>query len=133
MRRFLQHNKWVTASMVVLFLFASSGMTVSRMTCLLGGHSELSMGMAADCNTDSDVSDGPTITATCCAFSIARADLHDFLVHPPTVLPPAEWLTEQVFIVSVPARIGAISSWLDTRPPPISGPERLVAFSIQRV
>jgi|GEM_PF-771327 len=132
MRQLLQRNTWITACMVVLFLFASSGAMLSRMTCLIGGHSELSMGMADECCGD-NCTEGQTVAATCCAFSMAQADLTDFVPHSPTVLPPAVWMTTQVLFLQVPICESVGTTWLDSRPPPISGPDRLIAFSVQRV
>ena len=132
MRQLLKRNKWITAFMGVIFLFASSGAMLSRMTCFVGGHSELSIGMADDCCPE-DLADGPTITASCCAFTTAQADLTDFVPHPPTAVPPAVWMTVQVMFVQVPLTESVSTTWLDSRPPPTSGPDRLVAFSIHRV
>src|SRR5690606_36052472 len=65
MRRFLHTNRWATMLVVALLMFATSGMTLSRMTCLIGGHSEWSIGLLNECCPETD-HDMATIEAVCC-------------------------------------------------------------------
>lgn len=54
MRRFFQHNRWLTVLVACLLLFATSGLSLSRATCLMSGHSLLSAGLASDCCEDQE-------------------------------------------------------------------------------
>ena len=83
MRRFLHKNRWATMMVVALLMFATSGISLSRMTCLIGGHSEWSIGLIDECCPDAD-HDMATIEAECCEIGqtdrfqgifVAHADL----------------------------------------------------------
>jgi len=129
MRRFLLRNRWATLSMVGLLLFAISGTAVSRMTCLMGGHSVLSFGTSVDCCPAPQEDGGSTIKAECCEFSLAKSDLSDVL----PVLPLA-WLANAVQVDEVAwhaalAGVAVRIEQLDGRPPPGTAPERLALLS----
>jgi hypothetical protein len=132
MRSVLQRNRWITMIMVAVFLLASSGTMLSRMTCLIGGHSELSIGLVDDCCPE-EATDGPSISATCCATSATRSDLQDYLPNADLILQPVIAVVGQTWSIMGPVMQGSNIAWCDTRPPPISGFDRLMAFSVQRV
>lgn len=109
--------------MALLLLLATSGVTVSRMSCLISGHSELSLGLADDCCPEEEHG-GSSVEATCCDFDQAGTDRIDVL--PGSQL---EFISLPVIeAVSQPdARISAhlAPHWLESRPPLLSGLERL--------
>ena len=118
-------NQWLNGFMAMLLLFATSGASLTRMTCLAGGHSSVSLGLAADCCPEEEHADGPVIKALCCDITEARLDQ------------PALLLEKQLALVALlhavtvqptpsPALLPASQpDWLDTRPPPISAHKRL--------
>lgn len=128
MRRFLQHNRWVTVLVTCLLLFATSGFSLSRMTCLMDGHTVLSFGQAGDCCPEDEASDLPTVKADCCALTQAKLDRVSVITSSSLDLDPF-FLTLDgvaVHVAQVPPAIPL--RWLDSRPPPMRTPERLAAF-----
>lgn len=133
MRRFLHRNKWATTLVAALFLLATSGMSVSRMTCLHSGHSVLSIGAVADCCPDRDKGDQATVSATCCAFSIAKSDVQDYLPNTLSIALAVPVLPEHAWLITPVALAVTPTAWLSSRPPPLSGQDRLLENGVQRV
>ncbi|MCC6540681.1 MAG: hypothetical protein IT225_00520 [Flavobacteriales bacterium] len=134
MRSLLQRHRWITYMVVGLFLVATNGMTISRMTCLEGGHSVLSLGVSTGCCPDEgEPSDTPTFKASCCELALVKGERDNILPniginhHIDTI---DLWL--HVTQVSPPATVRSIP-WLASRPPPRSAPDRLSVISVQRV
>lgn len=121
--RNLRNNRWALAIMALLLLLATSGITVSRMSCLISGHSELSLGIADDCCEEEEHA-GATIEATCCDLDQAGTDRVDVLPASQTEL-LALPCTEFVSVLSACGSERVILHWLDSRPPPMRGVERL--------
>ena len=113
-----------------LMLFAISGTTLSRMTCLAGGHSVLSFGLAGDCCPDAEAAGGSTVKATCCEFSQARSLTPAFVPHAPLDLTPVLMVLDAVPMTVAFLRTSAPCGWLQSRPPPMSSPERLASFGV---
>lgn len=134
MRAFLDRHTWVTYLVVGLFLLATSGTALSRMTCLEGGHSVLSLGMATDCCPEGEApGDLPTYEPYCCELATVQGDRDDYLPHEVLQLAVAEVTSVCcVQLVMAPALVPHVS-WLGTRPPPLSAPDRLAVLSVQRV
>ena len=113
--------------MAVLLLLATSGITVSRMSCLISGHSELSLGIADDCCED-EGHKGTSVEATCCDLEQAGTDRLD-------VLPASQMqfvalpCTEFVSVLSACLSERFVLRWLDSRPPPMRGLDRLAWVS----
>ena len=133
MRPFLDRNKWLTYLVVGIFLLATSGTAISRMTCLEGGHSVVSLGMATDCCPEAEHGDFPTVKATCCEFDLVKGDRSEYLPNPDNdLLPTAPILDHAMVSIALPAPV-RVTSWLGSRPPPLSVNDRLAAISVQRV
>ncbi len=133
MRSFLQRNKWATYIVVGLFLLATSGTAISRMTCLEGGHSVVSLGMATDCCPEPEHGDFPTVKATCCEFDLVKGDGSDYLPNTYIDLLPAALILDHAMVsiaLSTPVRA---TTWLCSRPPPLSVTDRLAVISVQRI
>ncbi|HRD54455.1 MAG TPA: hypothetical protein PKY96_17585 [Flavobacteriales bacterium] len=122
--RKLKKNRWVMAALASLLLLATSGLTVSRMSCLMSGHSVLSLGLADDCCPEEERGEGTTIGATCCELLQASAERVDLL--------PAN----SIDLIALPSIEAApvwsalelephVLRWLDSRPPPLLGKDRL--------
>ncbi|MBK7943965.1 MAG: hypothetical protein IPJ85_01055 [Flavobacteriales bacterium] len=122
--RKLNKNRWALASLALLLLLATSGLTVSRMSCLISGHSVLSLGIAADCCPDDEHGEGVAFKATCCDLAKASAER--------VVLLPSSSADLIALPLADPVQIWAASTrecisvqWLNSRPPPLIGRERL--------
>jgi hypothetical protein len=133
MRRFLHKNKWVTAMVVALFMVATSGMAISRMTCLAGGHTVFSVGLASDCCPEPEQGTEPTITAMCCELSLTQGGRDMYLPNDGMDLLPTVLILDGAVVSLVQPAPVAVSTWLQSRPPPLPVLERLAVLSVQRV
>lgn len=133
MQAFLHRHTWVTYLVVGLFLLASSGTALSRMTCLEGGHSTLSLGMATSCCPAEEQTALPTYTPYCCVLETVQGTRDNYLPHEVLQLAVADvvmlHVVPQVFTYRTPPQF----NWLASRPPPLSAPDRLAVLSVQRV
>lgn len=134
MRAFFDRHTWITYLVVGLFLLATSGTAISRMTCLEGGHSILSLGITTGCCPEEEgLSDVPEFRPACCELAFVQGERDNYL---PNV--GFDFFVEEIDLwhmvvdISLPHRMPVIS-WLGSRPPPLSGPDRLAAISVQRV
>lgn len=132
-RRFLKHNRWATALVACLFMVATSGMTISRMTCLIGGHSALSIGTPADCCPDEEEQGGPTIQPQCCVHASVKGEQHEFIVHQDVDLAPA-----LIALYAAPRLLlsegnAPVLFLVDDLPPPLDTPARLAVLCTQRI
>ena len=123
MRRFLHKHRWTVHLVVALLLFATSGAMVTRMTCLIGGHTELTIGLAEECCPHQEHA-GAAIGPQCCDIGQtdqlgssfigqAHLDLLGLFI----ALGSAPIIT---FTTPEPAPI----AWLQSRPPPVDFGER---------
>jgi len=131
-RRFLQHNRWATALVACLFILATSGMTISRMTCLIGGHSALSIGTPADCCPD-EGQDGPIIQPQCCVHGSVKGEQQDYIEHHAVDLAPA-----LIALYSAPRLVlsegdAPVFFPADDLPPPLVTRARLAVLGTQRI
>ena len=127
MRRFLLRHRWATIAVVGLMLFATSGATLSRMTCFSEGHSVLSFGGADDCCPEEE--SGAGLKAACCELSQAQAGPIAFVPHDVLALAPVLMALDAVPVVVALERSFVPVSWLDSRPPPLLAPERLASIA----
>lgn len=134
MRTYLGRNTWVVHLMVAVHLLASSGATISRMTCLEGGHSVVVLGKASDCCPDrAPQGPAPEVKAACCEMAIVHGERDHYLPQPGFELLASTTLFHQVSaMVHVPKAVNG--SWRSgSRPPPLSTPDRLVVLGVHRV
>lgn len=133
MRRFLLKHRWATILVVGLMLFATSGATLSRMTCLMGGHTVLSFGLADDCCPEPESGSHAVLKATCCEFSEAKGATVTFIANNTLALVPVLMALDAV-PVTIGLEEGSMPfAWLDSRPPPLSRPERLASIGSLRL
>lgn len=125
--RKLRKNRWVLATMALLLLLATSGVTVSRMSCLISGHSELSLGIVEDCCPEQE-HEGTSVEATCCDLDQAGTERVELLPSSEQAL-IALPATEVVSLVRAFGPECSAPRWLDSRPPPMRGDERLALVS----
>lgn len=134
MRGFLQQHRWATLLVVGLLLFATSGLMLSRMTCLMSGRSVVAFGMLEDCCPDPERSGEASIAPVCCVFGHAAAEVEPFM--------PSEALAQ----VAVPfAAVGFVkpfelvftedvgTTFLRDRAPPLPATARLALFATYRI
>lgn len=133
MRQLLHQHRWVCYFVAGLLLFATSGTTLSRMSCLMGGHSVLSYGTAADCCPDEHDGEGSTVTATCCDLTEARLDQAHMVVEEPLVMEAPAMIICGLAVPQERALTGDCPHWLDGRPPPQSVPARLALLRTRLV
>ncbi len=134
MRAFLDRHTWITYLVVGVFLLATSGTALSRMTCLEGGHSILSLGLATDCcPDDEEPGDRPVYRPYCCELATVQGAHGKYLPHEVLQLAAAEVVMHHCTpLVLAPMPVPQYN-WLGTRPPPLSAPDRLAVLSVQRV
>lgn len=133
MRSLLQRHSWATLTVVVLLLFATSGMALSRMTCLISGHSIVGLGMLEDCCPEPEPAEGATIAPVCCVFGQAALDLEPLM--PGASL---EFLPLFASELRFHTALGPVPQVLSTErffglPPPLEAAERLVLHSTFRI
>ncbi len=133
MRRFLHRNTWATYCVVGLFMLAISGVAVSRMTCMSGGHVVVSVGTVADCCPEAEHDDLPMVKAQCCDLAVAQSEQQDYLPNPDVDLAPMLLALDGALMTTVPVAKVTPTTWLRSRPPPLDVPDRLSALSIRRV
>ncbi|MEX1132719.1 MAG: hypothetical protein WEC15_05810 [Flavobacteriales bacterium] len=133
MRRLLQCHRWATLSVVVLLLFATSSMALSRMTCLMSGHSILALGMIDDCCPEPEPTEGATIAPVCCVFGQAALDVEPLL--PSTSMELLPLIANDVYVSGtlVVAHKSLPAERLYGRAPPLEAVERLVLHSSFRI
>ena len=128
MRRLLLRHRWINLLVVGLMLFATSGASLTRMTCLAGGHSVLSFGLADDCCPMDDHHADASLKATCCELSQAKANTIAFVPNDVLALTPVLMVLDAVPVMIAFEPSFTRCSWLDSRPPPLNGTERLAAI-----
>ena len=128
--RSLHISHWALA---LLLLFAAAAPSLSRMTCLQGGHSQLMLGDLRDCCPELPASEGPSIKAQCCVTSTAEADLAHFVLAQSTVVPDHHALVAVLpaSIAPLPAPPVLTASWRG--PPPLYAPARLARLQVLRI
>lgn len=114
----------------LLLLFATSGMAVSRVTCLLGGHSVVSLGAMDDCCPEDVPTDGPSVRPECCALSSARSGGDPFVGHDVTGIAPLLAVLDNVRPEPMTAVPMVLPKRQQSRPPPLLVPERLAAHGV---
>lgn len=124
----IRDQRWLAVTLVVLLVAAVATPAVSRMSCLMGGHVDYTVGAAFDCCPDDHPTDRPSVGVVCCDFTQASPLRSDYLPHPAPVVQDALAAVEVYFftpeVVSVPLR----SHWLDSRPPPMLVADRLAGI-----
>ncbi|MBL7950675.1 MAG: hypothetical protein JNM62_03045 [Flavobacteriales bacterium] len=134
MRQLLQRHTWVTYLVVGVFLLATSGATLSRMTCLSGGHSVVSLGAATDCCPDEGPRSAvPEVKAACCELAQVQGERDYYLPDRGYFLwVPAPAMQHAAVRVMLPVVLAEVDR-SGSPPPPLSAPDRLAVLSVQRV
>lgn len=133
MRRFLHHNRWATMLVAGFFVLATSGLALSRMTCLMGGPSVLSIGAMDDCCPEHGSDEGASFTADCCDLATVQSGAQNYLPHEDLDFGPALLALNAAPRLLLSMGTSLCTTASDSRPPPLLGTERLVFFSVQRV
>ena len=129
MRKCLENNRWAAMAVALLLLFATSGMALSRMTCLLGGHTVVSLGSAADCCPEDEANELPTVSGECCAMSLAQGTDDPYLGNDDAGFAPLLVVLDNAPIHLLYVAPDCIPEHRESRPPPMDAPERLAVLS----
>ncbi len=133
MRRQLHRHRWVTLAVTGLLMLATSGMALSRMTCLKAGHSVLALGQMEDCCPEGMPVDGPAFHDVCCVFGQAGGDVLPFVPTETMAVSPL-WFAHAVPpMVTTMIGNGEALPTVFIRPPPGTGTERLAFLRTFRV
>lgn len=134
MRAFLDRNKWATTLVAALFMLATSGISLSRMTCSDGGHSVVSLGRTAGCcPEEAPHGETPEVKPACCELALVQGERDNYLPNSGFDLLAEDVVLHHIIIeFAAPVRTTPVT-WLGSRPPPLSAPDRLSVLSIQRV
>lgn len=110
---------------LVLFLAGTAVPAVSRMDCLMSGHSTVSVGFADDCCPGEGEEQGATVKAVCCEITTAEPGKQPF-ANQQHVLVPDQPAMAPVLGVQMPAVVlHRAGVHLSRRPPPPALAERL--------
>lgn len=133
MRRFLHRHRWFTFMVAGMLVFATSGLMLSRMTCLIGGHSVYGIGLLEECCPEDEHSAEATIKAECCSIGAADPLELELLSH--SLLDLGEVLLdlESTPFVLIPLPTQPPIHWLQSRPPPHLLDDPQAVHSIFRV
>lgn len=133
MRSFLHNNRWASVLVAVLLLFATSGMAITRMTCLIGGHSVVGLGALEDCCPEDERSEVPTVKSECCALSLAQATGDPFVGNDDPGIAPLLVVLQNVPFDTMAAVPMVLPKKPKSGPPPLRAQERLSVLSVQRI
>lgn len=133
MRSFRTYSRPITVLVAALTLFGTSGMGLSRMTCLLAGHTVLSLGTADDCCPEEAHGKEPSVKAECCVLGVAKPDAEPFMSAASVELPVLATLESRppAIVAEVVHRAAAVS--FGRAPPLLLPTERLALLSVFRV
>lgn len=119
--------------MALLLLWGTSGISFSRMTCLLSGHANYSLGAIDDCCPEGR-SETPAFKATCCDFGSVTNEVDDVMPgHQLALSPPLSSVAALLPIVPRRTEGCSAEGWLATRPPPLLTQERLSSLRRLRI
>ena len=115
-------------------MLATSGLALSRMTCLIAGHSIIGIGTLADCCPEEPSGDGPELQAICCAHAEAGGVRAVTIAPGALSLDPVLQLLDGAPSLLVPAMVEVHGpfEW-DGRPPPPAVPDRLALTGVYRL
>jgi len=117
--------RWLTGFTAALLLFATSGASLTRMTCLSGGHSTLRIGLVDDCCPEGEENQGPVVKALCCDITQARFDQPSLIMEKQLAMLPSVGIAPLIAVPSAALCQGVRAEWLNSRPPPKDGRARL--------
>jgi hypothetical protein len=128
--RSLHITHWALA---LLLLFAAAAPTLSRMTCLEGGHSQLVLGDLNDCCPEAPAPDGPVFKGQCCIASTAQADAAQFVQSQGTVVPD-----HAVLVAVLPVTVALLLEptmlpSYERGPPPLDASARMARLQVLRI
>ncbi len=125
----LRSNGLSILAMLVL-LMGTAAPALARMTCVVGGHTVLSVGQVEDCCPD-EVAHTSTVSATCCEMWEARPQRSDFVpaVNAMVPLPVAMLQTRPLFAPMALAPQATTDAHI-SRPPPLPRAQRLASTGV---
>jgi hypothetical protein len=118
---------------MALLLLVTSGLSLSRMTCLKGGFSVYTLGASfPECGAE-EVPSGPALRAECCTFGQVVLDQPD-LHHDRQVVVDVPVADAQLpGVLSMPMYARGTSKVMASRPPPRPTDERRSLLRVYRI
>lgn len=114
--------------LLVLFLVGTALPAVSRMTCLMSGHSELSFGQAQECCPDETPTTGSTVKPVCCEVLTAKPTSQPFRAQWPVLLPVVAIHAVVSVDLAPQSASRPLAVRMDRWPPPLG--DRLAAIGV---
>ena len=111
-----------------LLMFATNGKILSRMTCLVGGHSIWGIGLLEECCPEHEEGEQASIMAQCCEIGQAGQQVSACLGHSGPDLVDVEHYMDAAPITLILQTPAPEVSWLESRPPPADGGCRLATL-----
>ncbi len=120
-------------AVTALMLFGTSGLAISRMTCLMAGHTVVSIGATTDCCPEKEHAGTPTVAAECCVMDQAKADPMPFLSGNPVLLPLVAVVEAHPPLLTIDGLHRPADGASDRAPPLLLPADRLAMLSVLRV
>lgn len=132
MRPFRAHGLSVLA--MLLLLLGTAAPALARMTCVMGGHSVLQVGDAADCCPNDHDHATDELKPTCCEMLQAQPQRTNFVQVSGAMVPVLFGVAVPTAVQPAPAVVSfGFRDVLDARPPPLLLSRRLAAFGTFRI
>jgi hypothetical protein len=116
---------------MLVLLLGTAAPALARMTCVMGGHSVLTLGQAADCTPVDHTHTATTVQATCCEVLQAQPQRTDFVPTANPMVPTlfAMVMPESVYTVEATVPVVRSDAW-SSRPPPLPRSQRLATTGV---
>jgi len=124
-------GKGLSLVAMLVLLLGTAAPALARMTCVMGGPSVMTIGLATDCAPVDHHHPVTTVKATCCEVLQAQPQRTDFV-------PAANHMVPTLFAMAMPAsvcRVDVIApvvrsdAWF-SRPPPLPRSQRLASTGV---
>lgn len=125
----LRSNGLSILAMLVL-LMGTAAPALARMTCVVGGHTVLSVGQVEDCCPANETHTA-TVSATCCEMWEARPQRSDFVPAVNAMVPlPVAMLHPRPLFAPIALAPQATTDAHISRPPPLPRAQRLASTGV---
>lgn len=124
-------GKGLSLVAMLVLLLGTAAPALARMTCVMGGHSVLSLGQATDCIPVDHHHTTTTVKATCCEVLQAQPQRTHFVPAANPMVPTlfALVLPASIFASELIAPVVRSDAWF-SRPPPLPRSQRLATTGV---
>ena len=123
--RSIRSNRWLALPVTALLLALVGAPVLSRMDCLMSGHSTFAIGNMEDCCPHDGDADEPTLRAVCCELAQTAPEKADYLRHSIATIDLQVVAADAPLLTLTPESSAPARHALASRPPPLSAPLRL--------